>query len=199
MKNSVAALLLVAALAVGAIAADGAHDHPDLEARIAQMEKNADAAAAVLEAAVRRITALEEAGPPVPPPPPPPVGTLVPGIAPAEVDAPVDVTEKNAEYPLTDDRRSQRLLVGDGSQDLWLGTDLDGVWTPYVVEWSLNGGPWIGGRSVVTQVPRDLADGIYQLRVTVYPLTGMSQPSARIVERRTFGEGAEAHTFWSYR
>ena len=196
MKNHITALFCVAALALAAVAADGAHDHADLEARIAALEKEKDQWRAVTDALQIRIERLETA---VPPPPPPPVGTLALGLGPAALDAPVDVAEMNAKFPITDDRRSQRLLVGDGSQDLWLGTDVDGVWAPYVVEWSLNGGDWIGGRAVVTQVPKDIPDGIYQLRVTVYPFTGMSQPTERTVERRTFGEGEAAHVFWSYR
>ena len=46
---------------------------------------------------------------------------------------------------------------------------------PQWVEYSLNGGPWLGSRGTV-YLPTTIADGTYQVRVVSWPAAGDSYP-----------------------
>lgn len=178
---------------------DGAHGHPVTDAKVAALEKRVADDELMLADALKRIKNLEEAKPTEPPPPPPTVYTLVPGPGADVNPEPIDVAETNAKYPIAmpRDYRSAILAYGASRMDLNYYDNTDSGPIARVVEFSLNGGPWIGGRTDTIVVPTDLPDGSHQIRIVMFPPSGMSQPLPikRLLKATVqVGEG-ETHTF----
>lgn len=187
-------------MAVGAQAADdGAHGHPVTDGKVAALEKRLADLELIVTDQAKRIKNLEEAKPPEPPPPPPTVYTLVPGPG-ADVNPdPVDVAETNAKYAIAmpRDYRSAILVYGASKMDLGYYDNTDSGPIARVVLFSLDGGPWLGGRTETIVVPDDLPDGAHQIRMVMFPPSGLSVPlpPARLLKATVqIGEG-DVHTF----
>lgn len=180
-----------------AILTDGAHSHPATEAALTDAVKRVADLELIVAGLTKRVKDLEEAKPPEPPPPPPTEFTLVPGLGAEPNPLPVDVTETNAKHAITSEYRSATLAYGASRADLGLYDNSDSGPIPRVVEFSLNGGPWIGTRSGVVIVPGDLPDGAYQIRMVQYPASGMSipLPPGRILKATVEVAPGQPHTF----
>ena len=179
------------------IQTDGAHSHPATEAALTEALKRVADLELIVAGLTVRVKALETAEPPPPPPPPPTAFTLVAGPGAEPNPEPRDVTETNLAHPVTSDYRSATLVYGASQMDLRYFDNSDSGPIARVVEFSLDGGPWLGTRSGVIVVPADLPDGLHQVRTVQFPPTGNSipLPPSRLLKATVqIGEG-ETHTF----
>lgn len=198
-SSPVSAPPTLAAPRAASIQIDGAHSHPATEAALTEVQRENADLKLIVAGLTARVKALEEAKPAEPPPPPPTVYTLVAGPGAEPNPEPVDVAETNAKYAIAmpRDYRSAILAYGASRMDLNYYDNTDSGPIARVVLFSLDGGPWLGGRTDTIVVPADLPDGAHQVRTVMYPPSGMSVPlpPSRLLKATVQIAGGESHTF----
>lgn len=198
-SSPVSAPPTLAAPRAALILTDGAHSHPATEAALTEALKRVSDLELIVAGLTARVKNLEDAKPPEPPPPPPTVYTLVAGPGAEPNPEPVDVTETNAKYAIAmpRDYRSAILAYGGSRMDLNYYDNTDSGPIARVVLFSLDGGPWLGGRTDTIVVPADLPDGAHQIRTVQFPPSGMSipLPPSRLLKATVQIAGGESHTF----
>lgn len=138
-----------------------------------------------LREAIAGILALIQTEAPPSPPTPPAAATLSAGTTPVTVSSSGPSGAPNPDAaPVTGhaivawdtiSRTSPTLAYGASSLVLSLFDNTPSGPVPQFVEYSLDGGPWLGSRGTV-YLPTALPDGTHQVRVVSWPAAGDSYP-----------------------